>query len=95
MRWPRSLYTNLSHSVSLYRYRTFSQSIIIRKLCQMSKQQPEWLLPTNVIEEPVLRVYNSLTRTKVNLYAASPTTYLRISAPDAVCASERTTCQVV
>src|SRR5882724_4806626 len=29
-----------------------------------SKQQPEWLEPTNSIDEPVLKVYNSLTHTK-------------------------------
>ncbi|KAF8508924.1 tRNA synthetases class I (C) catalytic domain-containing protein [Gautieria morchelliformis] len=45
----------------------------------MSKQQPEWRPPTNAVEEPVLRVYNSLTRTKngrhVKWYNCGPTVY--------------------
>lgn len=31
----------------------------------MSVQQPTWNLPTRTSEEPVLKVYNSLTRSKV------------------------------
>ncbi|KAF8592622.1 cysteinyl-tRNA synthetase [Ramaria rubella] len=50
-----------------------------------SKQQPDWLLPSNLVEEPVLKVYNSLTRTKtpfvpqngrhVKWYNCGPTVY--------------------
>ncbi|KAF8511822.1 tRNA synthetases class I (C) catalytic domain-containing protein [Hysterangium stoloniferum] len=51
-----------------------------------SKQQlPEWLPPVNTIEEPVLKVYNSLTRTKtpfvpragrhIKWYNCGPTVY--------------------
>jgi len=29
------------------------------------QQQPEWVAPVNEIEEPTLKVFNSLTRTKV------------------------------
>jgi hypothetical protein len=36
-----------------------------------SKQQPEWLQPSNAIDEPVLKVFNSLTRTKVTVYGAT------------------------
>lgn len=32
---------------------------------KMAVQQPEWTLPVSKTEEPVLKVYNSLTRTKV------------------------------
>lgn len=31
----------------------------------MAVQQPRWSLPTQTAPEPVLKVYNSLTRTKV------------------------------
>lgn len=31
----------------------------------MAIQQPKWALPQRQAEEPVLKVYNSLTRTKV------------------------------
>ena len=31
----------------------------------MAAQQPAWKLPERKAEEPVLKVYNSLTRTKV------------------------------
>ena len=33
----------------------------------MAVQQPPWSLPTQKAPEPVLKVYNSLTRTKVGL----------------------------
>ncbi|KAI0088164.1 tRNA synthetases class I (C) catalytic domain-containing protein [Irpex rosettiformis] len=33
--------------------------------------QPEWKLPTSKVEEPVLKVYNSLTRTKTEFVAAN------------------------
>jgi hypothetical protein len=38
---------------------------IFRQLSGMSVQQPPWSAPTKQTEEPVLRVYNSLTKTKV------------------------------
>ena len=31
-------------------------------------QQPAWSVPTRKVEEPVLRVYNSLTKSKVRTY---------------------------
>lgn len=33
---------------------------------KMAVQQPEWRLPAQKADEPVLKVYNSLTRTKVH-----------------------------
>lgn len=37
------------------------------KGARMAVQQPVWKLPERRAEEPVLKVYNSLTRTKVSL----------------------------
>ncbi|KAI0339957.1 hypothetical protein BDW22DRAFT_1361032 [Trametopsis cervina] len=37
----------------------------------MAVQQPEWRLPITKTEEPVLKVYNSLTRTKTEFVAAN------------------------
>lgn len=37
----------------------------------MAVEQPPWALPTRSADEPVLRVYNSLTRTKVRPRSAS------------------------
>ncbi|KAJ3532214.1 hypothetical protein NM688_g7456 [Phlebia brevispora] len=52
---------------------------------QMSVQQPAWHLPKRKVEEPVLKVYNSLTRTKtefvpstgrhIKWYNCGPTVY--------------------
>lgn len=36
-----------------------------RHLSSMSVQQPPWSIPEKQVEEPVLRIYNSLTKTKV------------------------------
>ena len=36
-----------------------------RNLSSMSVQQPPWSIPKKQVEEPVLRIYNSLTKTKV------------------------------
>ena len=44
----------------------------------MSVQQPPWKLPVRKAEEPVLRVYNSLTRTKVRLVQPLPTLHSMI-----------------
>jgi hypothetical protein len=56
---------------------------------KMAVQQPEWTLPASKMEEPVLKVYNSLTRTKVRLvprppfppFAFSPDSVLTVSFP--------------
>jgi hypothetical protein len=37
----------------------------IERRTVMANQQPPWTLPTRQTEEPVLKVYNSLTRSKV------------------------------
>ncbi|OBZ70919.1 Cysteine--tRNA ligase, cytoplasmic [Grifola frondosa] len=37
----------------------------------MAVHQPPWTLPTRKAEEPVLRVYNSLTRTKTEFVATN------------------------
>lgn len=71
MRWARSLDLTLSRILTVDRYRTFSQSKLIGKPWRMSKQQPEWLPPANAVEEPILKVYNSLTRTKVKFLATT------------------------
>lgn len=39
---------------------------------QMSAQQPAWSLPKRQSEEPILKVYNSLTKTKVSLNFCQP-----------------------
>lgn len=36
-----------------------------QNIAAMSAQQPSWNVPTRQVEEPVLKVYNSLTKTKV------------------------------
>lgn len=38
----------------------------------MSVQQPPWSVPKRQSEEPVLRIYNSLTKTKVSLKFCQP-----------------------
>ena len=52
----------------------FARSLSASALClhnlsgpRMAVQQPPWSLPTQKDPEPVLKVYNSLTRTKVGL----------------------------
>ena len=36
-----------------------------RHLSSMSVQQPPWSIPEKQVEDPVLRIYNSLTKSKV------------------------------
>ena len=43
---------------------TMSDSVVIEK---GKASQPEWAHPQALVEEPVLRVYNSMTRTKVRV----------------------------
>lgn len=40
-----------------------------RSCTSMAIQQPKWALPQRQAEEPVLKVYNSLTRTKTEFVA--------------------------
>lgn len=48
------------------RYRIWSSFNTQKKLLSsMSVQQPPWSIPEKQVEEPVLRIYNSLTKTKV------------------------------
>ena len=58
----------LSPSARKLLLRSFSTSTICyrdsARLC-MAVQQPPWSLPTQKAPDPVLKVYNSLTRTKV------------------------------
>lgn len=51
-----------------HRYHSTCQKNFIR----MSNQQPEWSIPIRQADEPVLNVYNSLTRSKVCLHKRSP-----------------------
>ena len=44
-------------------------SIITEAPKASSSAQPEWVQPLPEVEEPVLKVYNSLTRSKVSLRA--------------------------
>lgn len=46
------------------RQRTMSDSAAIEK---GKARQPEWAQPDALVEEPVLKVYNSMTRTKVRI----------------------------
>lgn len=55
------------NSFPLFHYSPF------RRFSSMSVQQPSWSIPKKEREEPVLRLYNSLTRTKV-----SSVNYLRV-----------------
>lgn len=51
-----------------YSFRNFTRSIHHQNLSDrltMSVKQPPWSSPSKATEEPVLRVYNSLTKTKV------------------------------
>ena len=62
--------------------------------------QPEWKLPASNVAEPVLKVYNSLTRTKVcNVSAFRLITHwayvVFICYVDRICGSQRTACEVV
>ena len=41
-----------------------------RRLLSMSVQQPPWSIPEKQVEEPVLRIYNSLTKSKVWMVAS-------------------------
>lgn len=47
-------------------YRVSKSSIIrFRAVSSMSVQQPPWATPKKEVDDPVLRVYNSLTKSKV------------------------------
>ena len=58
--------TTRSLSRPLYSARYCSQISGVSAIPTMAVQQPAWTLPTRKTDEPVLKVYNSLTRTKVN-----------------------------
>ena len=62
-RFPPPRRTNKTDS-----QRSFSMSIITETPKASSSAQPEWVKPTPEVPEPVLKVYNSLTRSKVRLY---------------------------
>lgn len=60
----RARITSLSLTIRLQRsYSTFLRETEIKP--RMSVQQPPWLLPERRESEPVLKIFNSLTRTKV------------------------------
>jgi hypothetical protein len=63
----------------------------------MSAQQPPWRVPEPDSAAPVLKVYNSLTRTKVRMsHTLAFYTCRRECEPiDRICAPERAPCQVV
>lgn len=46
---------------------TSSPGKITQKHIRMANQQPAWTIPPRQADEPVLKVYNSLTRSKVRL----------------------------
>jgi hypothetical protein len=53
-----------------YLHKTIRPSSITQKnrnSSSMSVQQPPWSIPEKQVEEPVLRIYNSLTKTKVSM----------------------------
>lgn len=66
MRWAGLLRPNITRLLTPGDRHTFVQCYRwnVHFFTMSSKQQPEWLEPTNSIEEPVLKVYNSLTHTK-------------------------------
>lgn len=73
-----------------------SRILYHRNTSHMAAQQPPWSLPKQRPEEPVLHLYNSLTRTKVSIAFPAviyPTSVLSIT--DRVCPSKRSPCQVV
>jgi len=53
------------------RIRPFFTAQKNRHLSSMSIQQPPWSIPEKQVEEPVLRIYNSLTKTKVWMVASA------------------------
>lgn len=54
------------HSMNwVFLHKRIRPSFIYRRLSSMSVQQPPWSIPEKQAQEPVLRIYNSLTKTKV------------------------------
>lgn len=66
----------------------------VQKFSSMAVQQPTWSLPVAERPEPVLKVYNSLTRTKVSARIAAETAHPYCSL-DRVYTSQWTSSQVV
>lgn len=86
--------------------RSLSSTIFLRRTCattlrglefkaHMSVQQPAWNLPENQAAEPVLKIYNSLTRSKVSCQLLSLGLSDSHSKVDRICTQERAPCQVV
>ena len=61
----------------------------------MSVQQPPWSLPEKQTEEPVLRVYNSLTRTKVESTSYSSDSSVSHRHTEWICSAEWAPCKMV
>lgn len=64
--------------------RSYTSAIQAEHKTSMSVQQPAWKLPERQADEPVLRIYNSLTRTKVSapILAASDTALILQCRPN-------------
>jgi hypothetical protein len=69
MRWAGLLHPRISRPLPFDNRNTLVQyQKKAHSFTMSSKQQPAWLEPTNSTEEPILKVYNSLTHTKASFY---------------------------
>lgn len=65
---------------------------------RMSNQQPAWIAPSrpSQSEEPVLRVYNSLTKSKVVLSLGCTIEFdVLLELSDWICSEKRSSCKMV
>ena len=66
---------------SVHRPITRSHSCIMAQAAGTKVTQPEWQIPKPLVEEPVLKVYNSLTRKKVSPLKNCDDFFLRYPMP--------------
>ncbi|KAF8236043.1 hypothetical protein L208DRAFT_1391482 [Tricholoma matsutake] len=74
-----------AHSATRCLQRSYISEVKAEHKARMSIQQPPWKLPERQTDDPVLKIYNSLTRTKtefiprsgrhVKWYNCGPTVY--------------------
>lgn len=55
-----------AHSATRCLQRSYISEVKAEHKARMSIQQPPWKLPERQTDDPVLKIYNSLTRTKVS-----------------------------
>lgn len=63
-----------------YLRRSYTVALKTEHKVTMSVQQPPWKLPERQTDDPVLKIYNSLTRTKVStpIFGIEYNSYLQV-----------------